>query len=83
MRGPDLIEDARLTKRLHVVGAAIIEHGRCLVAQRRPEMALAGLWEFPGGKVELSELPQSALEREIREELGLAIDVGPWIGRGE
>jgi 8-oxo-dGTP diphosphatase len=46
-------------------------------------MLLAGLWEFPGGKVESRESPQSALVREIGEELGLTIDVGPWIGRGE
>jgi 8-oxo-dGTP diphosphatase len=46
-------------------------------------MSLAGSWEFPGGKVEANETPRSALAREIHEELGLEIDVGPWIGRGE
>jgi 8-oxo-dGTP diphosphatase len=46
-------------------------------------MSLAGSWEFPGGKVEPRESSESALSREIREELGLEIDVGPWIGRGE
>jgi 8-oxo-dGTP diphosphatase len=46
-------------------------------------MSLAGFWEFPGGKVESRESPRSAVAREIREELGLSIDVGPWIGRGE
>jgi 8-oxo-dGTP diphosphatase len=46
-------------------------------------MSLAGSWEFPGGKVEPDESSGSALIRELREELGLEVDVGPWIGRGE
>lgn len=46
-------------------------------------MSLPGSWEFPGGKIETREEPRSALAREIREELALTIDVGPWIGRGE
>lgn len=68
---------------LHVVGAAILRAGRCLVAQRGPGMSLPGFWEFPGGKVEARESPQKALVRELREELGVGIEVGPWIGRGE
>ncbi|MAE69657.1 MAG: hypothetical protein CME06_04205 [Gemmatimonadetes bacterium] len=68
---------------MHVVGAAIIQEGRCLVAQRGPGMALAGSWEFPGGKVERGESPQSALSREVQEELGIEIEIGLWIGRGE
>ncbi|MBK7950688.1 MAG: (deoxy)nucleoside triphosphate pyrophosphohydrolase [Deltaproteobacteria bacterium] len=68
---------------LHVVGAAILRSGRCLVAQRGPGMSLPGLWEFPGGKVEPRESPQEALIRELREELGVAIEVGAWLGRGE
>lgn len=69
--------------RVSVVGAAIVHEGRCLVAQRGPQMALPGQWEFPGGKVELGETPQEALVREIQEEIGLSIEVGPWIGRGD
>ena len=68
---------------IHVVGAAIIEKDRCLVARRGPGMALAGYWEFPGGKVEPGESPEVALVREIREEMGIGIEVGNWIGRGE
>lgn len=68
---------------LHVVGAAILEGGRCLVAQRGPGMSLAGFWEFPGGKVEARETPAQALVRELREELGIEVAIGPWLGRGE
>lgn len=46
-------------------------------------MSLPGTWEFPGGKVERRESPHNALIREVREELGLGIKVGCWLGRGE
>lgn len=68
---------------LHVVGAAILRGGRCFVAQRGAAMALAGRWEFVGGKVERGERPEAALAREVREELGLEVEVGGWLGRGE
>jgi 8-oxo-dGTP diphosphatase len=68
---------------LHVVGAAILDGARCLVAQRGPAMSQSGLWEFPGGKVEAQESPRDALVREVREELGIRIEVGGWLGRGE
>lgn len=45
--------------------------GRVLLAQRPEGKSLAGLWEFPGGKVELGESPEVALIRELREELGI------------
>lgn len=59
---------------LLVVAVAMIDgQGRVLV-QRRPEgKPMAGLWEFPGGKVEPGELPDTALVREIREELGVEL----------
>jgi 8-oxo-dGTP diphosphatase len=57
-----------------VVAAALVgENGRVLLQQRAPDRAMAGLWEFPGGKVEEGELPESALVRELREELGIEI----------
>lgn len=61
---------------IRVVGAVIIDDGKVLVAQRGPSMTLAGLWEFPGGKIEAGETAQSALEREINEELGVSVRVG-------
>jgi len=67
---------------VHVVGAAIIQAGKCLVTQRGPGMSLPGKWEFPGGKVEAGESPQAALSREIFEELGLDVQVHELLGSG-
>lgn len=50
--------------------------GRVLAAQRPPGKALAGQWEFPGGKIEPGESAEAALAREIREELGCEITAG-------
>jgi 8-oxo-dGTP diphosphatase len=47
--------------------------GRILIAKRPPGRPLAGLWEFPGGKVEVGESPEHALSRELAEELGIEI----------
>lgn len=58
-----------------VMGAAIIRHGRVLVARRTHPPELAGGWEFPGGKVDPGEDPDTALVREVREELGCEISV--------
>lgn len=68
---------------IHVVGAAILKNGKCLVAQRGPGMSLAGKWEFPGGKPNDGETPEAALARELHEELGANTDIGKWVGRGE
>ncbi|MBD3760273.1 (deoxy)nucleoside triphosphate pyrophosphohydrolase [Sphingomonadaceae bacterium G21617-S1] len=60
---------------LMVVAAALIDgDGRLLVQQRPDGKAMAGLWEFPGGKVEVGELPEAALIRELREELGIDVE---------
>ncbi len=60
---------------LTVVAAALVDdHGRVLVQQRPPGKPMADLWEFPGGKVEPGELPESALCRELHEELGITVD---------
>jgi 8-oxo-dGTP diphosphatase len=57
---------------LKVVAAALIDDDkRVLLAQRPEGKSLAGLWEFPGGKLEEDETPEEALVRELREELGI------------
>jgi 8-oxo-dGTP diphosphatase len=64
-----------------VVGAAIIDGDRVLAAQRALPPSLAGLWEFPGGKVDVGETDEAALVRECREELGVEVLLGARIGR--
>ena len=63
-----------MAKTVVVAACALIDpDGRVLIAQRAPGKAMAGLWEFPGGKVEPEETPEEALIRELREELGIAV----------
>ena len=59
---------------LLVVAVALVDaDGRVLIAQRPEGKALAGLWEFPGGKLAQGERPEDALIRELREELGVEV----------
>ena len=60
-----------------IVSAALIdERGRVLLQQRPQGKAMAGLWEFPGGKIASGETPEAALCRELAEELGIAVAEG-------
>lgn len=68
-----MAEDKR---RIRVVGAVIVHEGEVLCAQRGPAGSLAGMWEFPGGKIEPREGARDALIREIDEELRCDIAVG-------
>src|SRR6201996_3539960 len=59
---------------LLVVAAALVDpDGRVLIAQRPEGKSMAGLWEFPGGKVEACETPEAALIRELKEELAITV----------
>lgn len=64
---------------IRVVAAIIEQDGRVLICRRLPGGIFAGKWEFPGGKMRPSETPRQALERELREELGVAPRVGNLI----
>lgn len=64
-----------MTRLVLVVAAAFVDaQSRVLIAQRPLNKQLGGLWEFPGGKVEVGERPEDALVREVREELDVAVD---------
>ena len=60
---------------LVIVAAALVDaDGRVLVQQRAAGRAMAGLWEFPGGKIERGESAETALVRELKEELGISTE---------
>lgn len=62
------------TKLVLVAACALVDpDGRVLIAQRPPDKSMAGLWEFPGGKVEAGERPEDTVIRELHEELSITI----------
>jgi A/G-specific adenine glycosylase len=63
----------RTTKKVAAAVAVIEDRGRLLIQKRPPSGLLAGLWEFPGGKIKGGESPEAALRREVREELGARV----------
>lgn len=64
-----------MSQRIRVVAAMLEQDGRYLITQRRPGGSLPLLWEFPGGRVEEGETDQSALARELREEMEIEVEV--------
>lgn len=71
---PPLVEVGTDKPVVLVAAIALIDSkGRVLIAQRPEGKSMAGLWEFPGGKVEAGEIPEAALIREVKEELGADI----------
>ena len=61
--------------KIRVVAAMLEKGGKYLITQRRPTASLPLLWEFPGGRVEEGETDEAALARELREEMGIEVDV--------
>lgn len=71
-----------MTKKIiDVTAAIIVKQGKILAARRGPGKHLQGYWEFPGGKVEENESPETCLERELFEELSISSRVGAYIGQ--
>jgi 8-oxo-dGTP diphosphatase len=70
-------------KRIRVVSAAIKRDGRYLITQRQQKAVLPLLWEFPGGKVEEGESDEVALQRELRERLGVEATVAEHLSSTE
>lgn len=70
------MHDTGVTPRFIVVAAVIEDRHRFLVTRRQPGVHLAGLWEFPGGKIDPGESHAAALTRELREELGVEAEIG-------
>ncbi len=67
------------TIKVYEVTAAIIQKdSKILIARRGPSRHLAGFWEFPGGKIEEGETPETCLKRELKEELGITVKVGEF-----
>lgn len=68
-----------MRKKYDVVGAVITQGDLVLAARRNHDQSLPGLWEFPGGKIEVDETPIAALARELQEELLCEAQVGDYI----
>jgi 8-oxo-dGTP diphosphatase len=61
---------------VRVVAGIAVSGNKLFIARRSPDKSLAGMWEFPGGKVEKNETDEAALKREIQEEFGKEIIIG-------
>ena len=66
---------------VRVTAAVMMQGDRVFIAQRKATDRLAGLWEFPGGKIEPAESPEDCLVRELKEELGIDARIGSYLGQ--
>ncbi|HWE25723.1 MAG TPA: (deoxy)nucleoside triphosphate pyrophosphohydrolase [Myxococcales bacterium] len=64
-----------MPSKVRVVAAMLEKEGKYLITQRRPTASLPLLWEFPGGRVEEGESDEAALARELKEEMGIDVEV--------
>jgi 8-oxo-dGTP diphosphatase len=69
-----------MNKNIKVTAAILEKDGKIIIAQRKSNDHLAGLWEFPGGKVESGEKPEACLGRELNEEFDIDVAVGEYLG---
>lgn len=65
---------------IKVVCGIVWKEGKVFIARRKPEKSLGGYWEFPGGKIEEHEDPKIALDRELKEELGMKVKILDFFG---
>jgi len=66
-----------------VAAAIIFLEGKILIAKRAPHKHLAGLWEFPGGKIESHETPEMCIRRELKEELNIQVTIKDYLADNE
>jgi mutator protein MutT len=64
---------------IEVAAGVIFRDGKLLITQRKPDVHLASLWEFPGGKREPNETFEQCLHRELEEELGVEVEIGKLV----
>jgi 8-oxo-dGTP diphosphatase len=74
------IKDYKMTNFIKVTAAILINDDKLLIAQRKSNDKLPDKWEFPGGKVENDETAEECLKREMKEEFGIDVSVGEFIG---
>jgi mutator protein MutT len=74
----EVVEDQNLVE---VAAGLVFQNGRLLIAQRRADDHLGGLWEFPGGKRAPGETFEACLHRELKEELGIEVEVEELLAR--
>lgn len=79
IRRASLLIKPHSTRVIEVVAGIIECDGKVLATRRPPDDELAGLWEFPGGKLEAGESHQQCLQRELREELSIECDVAEQV----
>ena len=65
---------------IDVTAAILVKDSKVLIAKRKPEDKQPGKWEFPGGKIEAGESARECLKREMREEFGIDVRVGKFLG---
>ncbi len=69
-----------MTDLIKVTAAILMKYGKVFIAKRKTNDKLPNKWEFPGGKVDKGETPRQCLEREMREEFGIRVTAGEYLG---